>query len=1183
MAREYKKTSEMNPAGPLTGNELVAIVQGGDRQSTLAEIAGLGWTNYGYAASGEGPGLSVDTVAQTVTVSGRVVSGRRTKLMPAPVTLPYTAGPNQLISVSMDDGTALLTEASAAHTIPTAHAILGTLNPNNGRIIGAGGEYFIDGLLYDPADTEAKYGYISSNSGTGISVDTTAKTVTLQGRLTSGPRHRLIATPEVLPYSGNTALIISASLATGEGLLSSTASSAPLPREHVILGTLNIGTGQISGAGGEYLLNGQRYMPPITIPKTTATADLWGTPSSVQVDTTAKTITFASGVRVSDGRRTRSTNAFTLNYTGESGSFFIVIDDGTGNPRLVPSNQLQNLALVAEDDFVLGFFRTATGRISGLAGGFTLDGVEQLPEYDGSGSAPPTPTKMASDGNLWGTPASVLIDTTAKTITFASGIRISSGRFSRLMPGYTLDYTGQTGTFFIVIDDGSGNPRLVPGNQIQNTELVTPDDIILGQFRTATGALSGFPGGYTLNGVEYLPDLPGTSGPVVPEKVAENAQLWGITSTVQVDTSAQTITIASGVRMSAGRRSRTTNAQVLSYAGESGVFFIVYNDSNGDARLVASNQLQNTSLVTPDDLIVGQFRTAGGIINGLPGGYRIDGVDQLPDTPLTFLSGRFFGNQGAPGVTINSSTNIITFNGVLVADGFSAVLSGTTYNYSGIASQTGWRYLTYNRTNNSIGVQASSGIASLSANSIVFMGIRPSTLELQGLTGTARIDDNNVGGNDRNYCIPLSDSATIDVDFIDKKVKMGGNMQVLHRGFRALIIQQEIDFSHIPDGVWSVLIYDPKTDIASATLASQRHGDLVLVLGAIKTDTQSVVGFVEYSVNGVPERQRATWTRRSASLPWDFPYDITIPALPGHTSSDPMPLATMTTADIYSLYDGLMADYPDYITKNLLGNDASGLLPIYEYRFTPEVARTEELAQGAPEHMRAMLLSLHSEQINYVYPYYLMRAICEDWPADPALEALRFGVEWSVVPALNPYAVNNNQRPNFNGVDLNRNFPSGWNLTSVGEFYSGPTPASEPETQYAYALLKTFRPHIVFDCHSFGQKAAPIADNVFWIASSDDKIRATVGGVITRLGHKWQGENAWMPPPNRLGYTAGSRGSGLFRTTALDLGAASVLFEAAWSLADEPGGSTRGSALAVRYATEGLANCVAAVAKLISK
>lgn len=124
---------------------------------------------------------------------------------------------------------------------------------------------------------------------------------------------------------------------------------------------------------------------------------------------------------------------------------------------------------------------------------------------------------------------------------------------------------------------------------------------------------------------------------------------------------------------------------------------------------------------------------------------------------------------------------------------------------------------------------------------------------------------------------------------------------------------------------------------------------------------------------------------------------------------------------------------------------------------------------------------------------------------------------------------------------------------------------------------------MVFDCHSFGQKAAPIADNVFWIGSADDKVRATVGGVITRLGHKWQGENPWMPPPNRLGYTAGSRGSGVFRTTALDLGAAAVLFEAAWSLADEPGGSTRGSALAVRYATEGLANCVVAVAKLISK
>lgn len=1173
MAREYKKTSEMDQAGPLTGSERVAIVQGGDRQTTLAEIAGLGWTNYGYAASGHDPGLSVDTVAQTVTVSGRVVAGRRTTLMPDPVTLPYTAGPNQLISVSMDDGTALLTEASAAHTIPTTHAILGTLNPNNGRIIGAGGEYFIDGLLYDPVDTEAKYGYISSNSGPGISVDTTAKTVTLQGRLTSGPRTKLIANPEVLSYSGSTALIISASLATGEGLLSSTSSSAPLPREHVVLGTLRTSTGEIAGAGGEYLLDGQRYMPPITIPKTTATADLWGTPSSVQVDTTAKTITFASGVRVSDGRRTRTTNAFTLNYLGESGNFFIVIDDGTGDPRLVPSNQLANTALVTPDDFILGYFRTGTGRISGLAGGFTLDGVEYLPDLPET-SGPVVPEKAAENAQLWGTTSTFQVDTAAQTITIASGARMSAGQRSRTTNAQVLSYASESGNLFIVYNDSNGDARLVPSNQLQNASLVTPDDLIVGRFQTAGGTIIGLPGGYRIDGVDQHPD---TAATYLSGEFYSSVNGGGIT----VDTSAQTITF-NGVILADGF-STTLSGVVYDYSGiasQSGWRYLTYNTSNGSIGVIAASGLATLS---SERVVFLVFRPSELDFRGTTGGYTVDGIIYSTVTKESFLNGTLHTSSGATAVSFDTSTNTITFNGVIVADAFSATLSNVQYNYTGNQNQGGWRYLTYNTSTGGIGITTASTMANLPAGRIVFMAVRFSTLDVQGIPGTISIDGTYVGGPDRNYCIPLSDSATIDVDFIDKKVRMGGDLTVLHKGFRVLVPQQEIDFSHIPDGVWSVLIYDPKTGTAAATLASQRHGNLVLVLGAIKTNTQSVVGFIEYSINGVPERQRETWTRRSVSLPWDFPYDITMPALPGHTSSDPMPLATMTTADIYGLYDALMVDYPEYITKTLLGNDASGLLPIYEYRFTPAVARTEELSQGAPEHMRAMLLSLHSEQINYVYPYYLMRAICEDWPADPALEALRFGVEWSVVPALNPYAVNNNQRPNFNGVDLNRNFPASWNLTSVGDYYSGPSPASEPETQYAYALLKSFRPHMVFDCHSFGQKAAPIADNVFWIGSADDKIRATVGGVITRLGHKWQEENPWMPPPNRLGYTAGSRGSGVFRTTALDLGAASILFEAAWSLADEPGGSTRGSALAVRYATEGLANCVVAVAKLISK
>jgi hypothetical protein len=46
-----------------------------------------------------------------------------------------------------------------------------------------------------------------------------------------------------------------------------------------------------------------------------------------------------------------------------------------------------------------------------------------------------------------------------------------------------------------------------------------------------------------------------------------------------------------------------------------------------------------------------------------------------------------------------------------------------------------------------------------------------------------------------------------------------------------------------------------------------------------------------------------------------------------------------TVAEIYALYDALMAAYPNYITKNDLGMDESGTYHIYNYVFTPEHIR----------------------------------------------------------------------------------------------------------------------------------------------------------------------------------------------------------------------------------------------------
>jgi protein MpaA len=73
------------------------------------------------------------------------------------------------------------------------------------------------------------------------------------------------------------------------------------------------------------------------------------------------------------------------------------------------------------------------------------------------------------------------------------------------------------------------------------------------------------------------------------------------------------------------------------------------------------------------------------------------------------------------------------------------------------------------------------------------------------------------------------------------------------------------------------------------------------------------------------------------------------------------------------------------------------------------------------------------------------------------------------LPNLDPDGTSVGSRLNARGVDLNRNFPSGWHPLGrpFGPEYSGPRPFSEPETRLAARVIRAVRPAATIWFHQY--------------------------------------------------------------------------------------------------------------------
>lgn len=219
----------------------------------------------------------------------------------------------------------------------------------------------------------------------------------------------------------------------------------------------------------------------------------------------------------------------------------------------------------------------------------------------------------------------------------------------------------------------------------------------------------------------------------------------------------------------------------------------------------------------------------------------------------------------------------------------------------------------------------------------------------------------------------------------------------------------------------------------------------------------------------------------------------------------------LTVDAVYAAYDALMAKYPAYVTKTLLGNASDGVTPIYRYDF--QAPKPHEYSGGINpdiERPKAILLSgIHSEWTGIWSPYYALEEIL----INPELRDVKTNCHLIVVPLVNPYCLlpgnydKTNGRKNANGVEIHRNFAVEHQvISSSSNNYGGKAPLSEVESQYIDQIMKSNSDAaFMLSAHNFDNGGGKDYGTSFiWASTATNYLYNLSGRFVVNMSYAWE-------------------------------------------------------------------------------
>ena len=222
----------------------------------------------------------------------------------------------------------------------------------------------------------------------------------------------------------------------------------------------------------------------------------------------------------------------------------------------------------------------------------------------------------------------------------------------------------------------------------------------------------------------------------------------------------------------------------------------------------------------------------------------------------------------------------------------------------------------------------------------------------------------------------------------------------------------------------------------------------------------------------------------------------------------------LSVEKIYALYDGL-------INKNKRMRHVeqwglAGSLPLKWYHFEPEnrflvpsdsqgesnFDKYNRLNGSKP--MLFITSGIHGDEKSNVWALYLtIRGIAN---GETELDRyLRRNYEIVVLPCVNPYGLENNQRHNENDVDINRNFPYTWDEDT--NQWKGTAPFSEQSSRFVKEIRDKFLSEnslgykqgmLFIDSHDFNFKNND-DERIMWTGTTNGLVRNSLlktGGLV---------------------------------------------------------------------------------------